>query len=313
MYIKKKITNGVNMAFGILIAFFVVVSCQNTAKPKIGFLIHDVEGRWINDLENFKREYAEQGIEMVVKDAGGNEGLQLKQVNELIGAKVNAIVVVAVNQNTAAGLVRKAKRHRIPVIAYDRMIRNADLSYFISYEYYRMGELMSAYALKNVPQGNYVLLWGDASDGNAQLLREGQESFFYKNGNKHANLLYRAYVEGWSYNNAREIVQRVVDFSDQPVDVILASNDEIARAAREVLDLSGFKESLVITSHDAVADAFLLKQSGNTDVFKTDAELATLTVKMTCEIIKRKKVVDVNRNVFNGRKEVPSVLVMPRY
>jgi len=291
-------------------------SCNQGARPKVGFLIHDVEGRWVSDLANFKQLYDELGVELLVKDAGGNEALQLQQTDELIGEGVKIIVVVAVNQNTAGGIVRKAHRSGIPVIGFDRMIKNARLDYFISYEYKRMGEMMSEYALGKTPIGNYVLLWGDASDGNAQLLRQGQEFVLSKRlGSENIRLVYRGFVEDWSYHNARQMMTEIVDCSDEPIDVVLASNDNIARAAREVLDSVGANKSLVITSETAVVEALQTIQNEKSDQgqFKTNTQMVELTVQMTRDILNRKKVTAVNQLVDNGKLKVRSVLVLPRY
>jgi hypothetical protein len=67
-------------------------------------------------------------------------------------------MVVSVNSNTAAGIVREAHNYKVPVIAYDRLIKNSDLDYFVTFEGAQIANLMVDHAVGIVPKGNYVLL-----------------------------------------------------------------------------------------------------------------------------------------------------------
>src|SRR6476659_3248846 len=84
------------------------------------------------------------------------------------------LIVAPHNGEIAASIVEAAHRRGVPVIAYDRLIRDCDVDLYISHQVVRMGEMQGEYALKHVPKGNYVLIGGSPTDYNAMLLRKGQ-------------------------------------------------------------------------------------------------------------------------------------------
>ena len=73
-----------------------------------------------------------------------------------------------------SNVVKEAKQEGIKVLAYDRMINNADIDYYISFDNEKVGELQAKSPVDKVPQGNYFLMGGSPVDNNAKLFREGQ-------------------------------------------------------------------------------------------------------------------------------------------
>jgi D-xylose transport system substrate-binding protein len=49
--------------------------------------------------------------------------------------------------------VKEAKQEGIKVLAYDRMINNADIDYYISFDNEKVGELQAKSLIDKVPQG----------------------------------------------------------------------------------------------------------------------------------------------------------------
>ncbi|WP_143522394.1 substrate-binding domain-containing protein, partial [Pseudomonas sp. 2822-17] len=67
-----------------------------------------------------------------------------------------------------------AKNADIPVLAYDRMVNNADVDVYMSFDNFRVGQMQAEYIVDLVPQGKYVLIGGSPTDNNAHLFRDGQ-------------------------------------------------------------------------------------------------------------------------------------------
>jgi D-xylose transport system substrate-binding protein len=311
-----RIQIGIVSAFLLRLGFaafllLLVSGCNKHQQMKVGILLHDMEGRWLTDTDLLKKFYAEAGVDVVLKVADGNERLQMQQVRELISEGVSAILIVPVNQNTAAEIVRYANRKNTPIIAYDRMVLNADLDYYISFEYVEVGAMIADYALQKKPQGNYVMLLGDASDANAQRLRQGQEE---RLKNSSANVLYKGYVANWSVENAAFLFERVFDFHPDSIDVVLASNDNIAQGVRAVLDKKGYSHEVIITGQDAVIESCRLIAQGkqSMSIYKSTIEMAKTAVDLTVVIIQDKPVSFPITSVFNGRNQVPSIFLKPQ-
>ena len=87
---------------------------------------------------------------------------------------VDVLIVAPHNGEVAASIVEAAHRQNVPVISYDRLIKNSDVDLYVSHQVEKIGELQAKYALDRAPRGNYVLIGGSQTDNNALLLRKGQ-------------------------------------------------------------------------------------------------------------------------------------------
>ena len=98
---------------------------------------------------------------VIVKDADGSADVQIAQAKELIEQDVDVLVIVAANQNSAAQIVRLANESDIPIVAYDRLIQNCDLDYIVSFNYYKVGEMMANYVFSRIKHRQYCFyVWG---------------------------------------------------------------------------------------------------------------------------------------------------------
>src|SRR5207248_1501083 len=112
----------------------------------------------------------EHGARVLVQAANGNDALQNSQAENLLTQGVDVLLVAPHNAQTAATIVDSAHRANVPVIAYDRLIRDSDVDLYVSFDAVRVGEQQADYAAKRVPKGSYVLIGGAPSDNNALLL-----------------------------------------------------------------------------------------------------------------------------------------------
>ena len=79
-----------------------------------------------------------------------------------------------------ASMVKKAKDRGVKVISYDRLVKNADVDLYISFDNIKVGELMGQAAFGQTPQGKYLILNGSDSDNNSSMFREGYISVLEK-------------------------------------------------------------------------------------------------------------------------------------
>ena len=95
--------------WGVLI-ILLLGSCSIHNGKVIGFLMPDSEGsRWPIDKEYIEKAAEKQGYEVVARSAENDENLQLKQASELLDLGVDVLIVVSVNANTAAAIVREQR------------------------------------------------------------------------------------------------------------------------------------------------------------------------------------------------------------
>lgn len=303
------------LSFVILLTF---TSCskQVGSGVKIGFLIHTTSSsRWIMDLDYIQERAKEIGATVIVKDAGGDENMQLKQATELLENGVDALIVVAANQNTAAGIVREAHQHKVPVVGYDRLIKNSDLDYLVSFEYDKVGQAMVEYSVKRVPEGNYVVVLGDASDANAIFVKNGIEKALnqYVESGK-IKIVYKTYIEGWKNVNAKHMMDEVLDYSPDKIDVAIVCNDPMAVGVYQSLKEHDYlPKQVIITGQDATLEFVhsMLDGGMTMSVYKPIKELAYGAVDLVVDLVKNHKAEGFDKVVYNGRKDVPAKLYSP--
>src|SRR5215210_3278147 len=142
---------------------------------RIGFSMDTLkEERWQRDKQLIEQRAKEVGAVLDVQVANGDDAVQTKQADNMLTKGVDVLIVAPHNGEIAASIVEAAHRKGVPVIAYDRLIRNCDVDLYISHQVVRMGEMQGEYAVQHVPKGNYVLIGGSPTDYNAILLRNGQ-------------------------------------------------------------------------------------------------------------------------------------------
>src|SRR5512140_3712500 len=130
----------------------------HTGPVRIGFSMDTLkEERWQRDKEAVEERAKEAGAVLDVQVANGDDAVQTKQCENMLTKGVDVLIVAPHNGEIAASIVEAAHRQGVPVISYDRLIRNADVDLYVSHQVEKIGALQGEYALQHVPKGNYVL------------------------------------------------------------------------------------------------------------------------------------------------------------
>src|ERR1051325_12008896 len=141
----------------------------------IGFSMDTLkEERWQRDKALVEARAKEVGATVDVQVANGDDAVQTKQCDNMLTKGVDVLIAAPNNGEIAASIVQAAHAKGVPVISYDRLIKNSEPDLYVSHQVVKMGEMQGDYALKHVPKGNYVLIGGAPTDNNALLLRQGQ-------------------------------------------------------------------------------------------------------------------------------------------
>src|SRR5690606_29862505 len=138
--------------------------------PKIGFILSTMqEERYQRDKRVFEETVKKLGGQVVFASCNNSEQTQAAEVDNLLSQGVQALVIQPVNGDTATAFVKQAKQDGVPVIAYDRLIKNAPIDAYITEDSHEVGRLQAEAALKFTKgRGNYVLLMGQAGHSVAE-------------------------------------------------------------------------------------------------------------------------------------------------
>jgi len=301
----------------LLISVLLLVNlsaCSNKSNDiKLAFLYSSkVTDRFNKESELFKQAAEKMGATVYVAEADNNESLQYKKALAFIDKGINVLVLIAINKNTAAAIVRAAKENNVKVIAYDRLIRSDQLDLFITGNKKKLGEDMCNAVLKYKPRGKYIILAGDKFDRSALLLQQAIDSFLAPGiKNNKIEILYKSYIEDWSGKNAAFELNQYLSLSGEKPDVILAAYDGIADNSIKVLEKFGYNDVLV-TGQDAELRAIRNIVNGKQlmTIYHPSKILAEKTAKLAYDLANG-KMPDKSEISFvdNGLAQVPTIKV----
>lgn len=296
----------------LLVISVFTVPTFGAKKFKIGLSFATLaEERWQHDRDLFTAEAKKLGAEVVVAAANLDENLQNSQCENLITQGVNALVVIAQNGDTASVIVKSAHKAKIPVLAYDRLIKNCDLDLYVSFDSVKVGELMADYVCKLKPSGNYFIINGSPTDNNAHLVRQGFGNVLKSYPN--IKITFEQWCDGWSAEKALKHVENALTQVNNNVDVVLCANDGTAGGAVQALAEQKLAGKVLTTGQDGELAACKRVVAGTqaVTIYKPIKQIATTAAQVAVQLAKKQKVSGVNTTVDNGQIKVPSVMLVP--
>jgi D-xylose transport system substrate-binding protein len=281
----------------------------------IGFSMDTLkEERWQRDRDLFVKRAEALGARVLVQAANSDDALQNAQAENLLTQGVQVLVVVPHNAKTTATIVESAHKMGVPVIAYDRLIRDSDLDYYISFDAQRVGELQAEYAVKHVPKGNYVMIGGAPTDNNAVLVREGQMKVVKPGMDKgEIKVVADQWAKDWQPVEALKIMENALTRNNNKVDAVVVSNDGTAGGAIQALGEQKLSGKVLVTGQDAdlAACQRIVAGTQTMTIYKPIDALASKAAEIAVKLAKKEAVADPTRPINNGRKDVPSILLEP--
>ncbi|ELY2854797.1 D-xylose ABC transporter substrate-binding protein [Cronobacter dublinensis] len=298
-----------------LCASLALTSFSGIAKDiKIGMAIDDLRlERWQKDRDIFVSKAESLGAKVFVQSANGNEETQMSQIENMINRGVDVLVIIPYNGQVLSNVVAEAKREGIKVLAYDRMINNADIDFYISFDNEKVGEIQAQSLVEKVPLGNYFLMGGSPVDNNARLFRDGQMKVlkpFIDSGK--IKVVGDQWVDGWLPENALKIMENALTANNNKIDAVVASNDATAGGAIQALSAQGLAGKVAISGQDADLAGIKRIMAGTQTmtVYKPITQLANTAAEVAVELGNDKQPKS-DATLNNGLKEVPARLLTP--
>ena len=305
----------VRLLLGIIVLFAFFSCTSNNSKLKVAFLFPNFKSeRYIKEKEYFKERIAQLGGEAEVVDANYDQEEQIKQAKKFLDDGVKVLVVGAVNANLSASIVRLAHSYGAIVIAYDRLIKNCGLDWYLSFNGQKVGELLAGYITQIIPQGNFIVIGGDKSDFNAIQINIGQMKVLKPMvESKKVSLLYNVFIEEWNTDNARVEVEYYLNLSNQIPDAVICSSDRMAMGVVSALEKNNLAGKVLLTGMDADKTALhnILSGKQTMSVYKPFKQLAYLAAETAMKAAKGEKIESGNK-IWNGSIDVSSVLIEPK-
>jgi D-xylose transport system substrate-binding protein len=270
------------------------------------------EERWQRDKALVEQRCKEVGAQCEVLVADGSDATQINQAESFLTKGVDVLSVAPHNGQVAAAIVEAAHKQNVPVISYDRLIRNADVDLYVSHQVVKIGQMQAQYALDHQPKGNYVLIGGSQTDNNALLLTQGQMQVLQPAVDKgDIKIVTTQYAREWLASEALRIMEDALTKNNNDIQAVVASNDGTAGGAISAIppQLVG---KILVTGQDASLDAVqrIVEGKQTMTIYKPIQPLAFAAVDSAMKLAKGEKA-DAKDKINNGKLDVPALLFEP--
>jgi D-xylose transport system substrate-binding protein len=271
------------------------------------------------DRPNFERRVKElcDSCEVIYANANQDPAKQQQQAEAAITKGAKVIVISAVDVASAASIVERAKQSDVAVVAYGRLIPDADIDYYVSIDPFKVGQQQAQVqmdAIKKDGKSNpkVVMINGAPTDSNSKPYKDGAAQVLKKEG---GDIVKSFDTPDWSPDKAQqEMEQTITSLGNDGFDAVYVANDGMAGGA--IAALKGAQidpSSRYVTGQDAelagvqrilAGDQLMTVYQPIIDIAETAAELAVPIAQgkePPADLAKDK--------VDNGAKQVPSVLL----
>jgi D-xylose transport system substrate-binding protein len=210
------------------------------------------EERWAkHDEPAIQAALEAGGCSYISSDAGSSEEQQITDVENLISQGANVVIILAQNTQAILPAVESATSQGIPVIAYDRLIEDAN-TFYVSFDNVLVGQLMAEVVFGLVPTGNYFIIKGNGADANSDFLREGIGSVIDAAAEAgDITILEEDYTDNWDPALAQTTTEQWLSAHNNDVQAIVSENDGMATGAAAALDGQGLLGTVVLSGQDA--------------------------------------------------------------
>ncbi|MEV6903257.1 multiple monosaccharide ABC transporter substrate-binding protein [Amycolatopsis sp. NPDC051372] len=289
--------------------------------------------RWIHDGDNIKSALEKLGYKVDLQYAENDIPTQVNQIENQITKGAKLLVIASIDGTAITTQLQEAADHKIPVIAYDRLLLNSpNVDYYATFDNYKVGVQQANSLLKGLGTGpgpfNIELFGGSPDDNNSTYFFNGAMSVLkplmdsgklvVKSGQ---TTFAPTAILRWDPATAQRRMEDLLTKTyggGAKVDGVLSPYDGLSIGILSALKSNGYGTAgqpyPVVTGQDAEVASVKSIIAGEqySTVFKDTRKLADVTVKMADSVLKGGKAeVNNTTDYNNGKKVVPSYLLQP--
>ncbi|MDE7245276.1 MAG: sugar-binding protein [Oscillospiraceae bacterium] len=223
--------------------------------------------RWNRDGAYLDEQFQAAGYKTVVTYSNNEVDQQVNDIQNMLAQGVDLLLIAAVDGNALNTVLDDAGADGIPVIAYDRLIMNDNVSYYVSFDNYTVGTLQGTYVKETLDLDNAAgpfnieFTGGDPADNNAPFFFNGAMDVlkpYIDNGKLNVVSGQTDFnvvgTEQWQTDAALDRAQNVLGsyYADgTQLDAWVCSNDSTALGVAQAItsDYTG-SNTVIITGQD---------------------------------------------------------------
>lgn len=298
--------------------------------------------RWIHDGDNLKKQLEALGYRVDLQYAENDIPTQVNQIENQITKGAKLLIIASIDGTAITTQLQEAADKKIPVIAYDRLIRNSpNVNYYATFDNYKVGvqqatSLLVGLGLKKQDGSdgtatgpfNIELFAGSPDDNNATFFFNGamdtlkpyidKGTLVVKSGQTDfKTVAILRWDPATAQKRMEDLLTKTYSKGDK-VQGVLSPYDGLSIGILSALKSSGYGTAgqpyPIVTGQDAEVASVKSIIAGEqfATIYKDTRELAKVTVKMADAVLKGgQPEVNNTKDYNNGVKVVPSYLLEP--
>lgn len=316
----KSIWTKMNLSLAGLLGFGLIalMGCSQSSDTsqadtlKIGFILDNMqEERYEKDKRFFEEAARSLGAEVVFASANSSVAKQMNAVENMLTLGVDALVIQPVDSNAAVPMVKSAHAENVPVIAYDRIIKNVPIDLYVTQDSFKVGVLQAEAAVKATgAKGKFVILSGAQGHSVAETITKG--AFSVLKNFPQIEVVVHQYHQGWSTKLAMDTTENAMTRFKDDIQAVLANNSGMARGAVQAVAAQGKLGQVFIAGADAdlasIKDIISARQ--DFEVLKAIEPLARAAAEAAVKLAKKEEV-KFDTTMENGSSQTVKVINTP--
>lgn len=297
--------------------------------------------RWIADGNAVQKGLEAAGHSVTLQFANDDIPTQTQQIDQMITNGVDVLVIAAIDGSSLTSQLQSAADKGIPVVAYDRLLRDSEnVDFYVSFDNYKVGVAQAQSLLfgmgvtsadgkpvADAPKGqNIEVFAGSPDDNNAKFFFDGAMDTlkpFLDDG----TLVIKSGQDGfdqvailrWAQDTAQKRMEDLITstYAEKDLKGVLSPYDGISRGIITALQNAGYGPTIaeglpIVTGQDAEIASVKLINDGVqwSTIFKDTRLLADQAVLAVLDITSGNEPEANNTEDYdNGKKVVPSYLL----
>jgi len=298
--------------------------------------------RWIADGNNVKSALEKLGYKVDLQYAENDIPTQVNQIENQITKGAKLLIIASIDGTAITTQLQEAADKKIPVIAYDRLIRNSpNVDYYATFDNFKVGvqqatSLLVGLGIKKEDGSdgtaagpfNIELFAGSPDDNNATFFFNGAMATLKPYIDKGTLVVKSGQTDfktvailRWDPATAQKRMEDLITKTYQgatKVQGVLSPYDGLSIGILSALKSAGYGTAgqayPIVTGQDAEVASVKSIIAGEqyATIYKDTRKLADVTVKMGDAVLKGgKPEVNNTKDYDNGKKVVPSYLLDP--